>query len=184
MQLSIRRTLLPIVVFAALAAAGTASAAPAATPDSGISAVNVADDAHGSVVRVSLAGRHRPRLLRSVERLAAIVIADVDFDGDLDIVAATVRDRLVLWRNAGRGRFVLMRLRAARQALRAGPRVTAAVHATAQQPPGETAGDAAIPRGAPARDPLVLRSFVHFDSFSPLARASVAPTGRAPPRPS
>jgi hypothetical protein len=176
------RGLTPIVLFALLAVARAAAAeAPSAALDSRIDAVRVADQPDGSVVAVKLHGRTRLRLLRSVEHLAAIVIADVDADGDLDILASTIRQGLLLWRNAGRGHFVLARLPKARDALGGVPRASHGTHASRDDQPGEGSADSATPRAARGSDPLVLRSFVLFESFSILAQYRVAPTGRAPP---
>lgn len=178
------RSLASIVIFALLAVLWAASAEASPAPlDTRIDAVRIADRADGSIVSVKLRGRTRPRLLRSVERLAAIAIADVDADGDLDILAATIRQGLLVWRNAGRGHFVLARLPKARDALghAARPRASHDKRASANVEPGEGGADSAIPHIEPGRDPLVLRSFVLFESFSPLAQYRVAPTGRAPP---
>lgn len=177
------RGLASIVFFALLALPRVAAADAAAAPalDARIDAVRVADESGGSLVAVKLRGRSRPRILRSVERLAAIVIADVDADGDLDILAATIRQGLLLWRNAGRGHFVLARLPKARDALGHVQRASRDRRASAHEQPGESSADTAIPRTESSGDPLVLRSFVLSESFSPLTQYRVAPSGRAPP---
>jgi hypothetical protein len=169
-------------VFFALFIIPCAAAAdtPAVPRDSRIDGVRIVDQADGSVVSVKLRGRLRPRLLRSVERLVSIVIADVDADGDLDILASTIREGLLLWRNGGRGHFVLARLPKARDAL-PGPRFSRVARARILEEPGESGADGAIPQTERGCDPLVLRSFLPFESFSPLAQYRVAPTGRAPP---
>jgi len=171
------------IAFLALLAVPRPAAADAGkvAVDTRIDAVRVSDQPEGSVVSVKLHGRTRPRILRSVERLVAIVIADVDADGELDILAATIRQTLVLWRNAGRGHFVLARLPKARDSLARVPRVSRDKRASAHEQPFEGSADSAIPRTGSTGDPLVLRSFVRSESFSPLAQYRVAPTGRAPP---
>jgi hypothetical protein len=131
--------------------------------------------------RSKLRGRLRPRLLRSVERLVSIVIADVDADGDLDILASTIREGLLLWRNGGRGHFVLARLPKARDAL-PGPRFSRVARARILEEPGESGADGAIPQTERGCDPLVLRSFLPFESFSPLAQYRVAPRAARRPR--
>jgi hypothetical protein len=176
------RRLASLVLFALLAVPAAASADASSAPaDPRIDTVRFANQTDGSVVAVKLRGRSRPRLLQSVERLVAIVIADVDADGDLDILAATIRQGLLLWRNAGRGHFVLARLPKARDALGAVPRASRDRRASAHEEPGEAGADTAIPHIESVSDPLVLRSFVLSESFSPLAQYRVAPTGRAPP---
>jgi VCBS repeat protein len=74
-----------------------------------IQTVHVSADGAGTVISVEFRGRKRPRLIHVATPVEAVAIADVDNDGDLDILAASTRDGLVLWRNAGRGRFVLAR---------------------------------------------------------------------------
>jgi hypothetical protein len=174
----------PLIAFLVVVAVPRLSAAadrPKTPTDTRIEAVNVSDQADGSIVSVKLRGRTRPRILRSVERLVAIVIADVDADGELDIIASTIRQSLLFWRNAGRGHFVLARLPKARDALARVPRVSRDKRATAHDEPGEGAADEAVSRADGSGDPLVLQSFVLSESFSPLAQSRVAPTGRAPP---
>jgi hypothetical protein len=176
------RGLASLFFFALLAIPCAVSAEAAAAPaDARIDGVRIADQADGSVVSITLRGRMRPRLLRSVERLVSIVIADVDADGDLDILASTIREGLLLWRNAGRGHFVLARLPKARDALAGVPRVSRGTRESAHDEPGEGSTDSAPADIESGSDPLVLRSFVLFESFSPLAQYRVAPTGRAPP---
>jgi hypothetical protein len=176
------RGLVPIVLFVLLATARPAAAEVSRTPlDTRIDAVRVADQADGSIVSIKLRGRTRPRIVRSVERLVAIAIADVDADGELDILAATIRHTLVLWRNAGRGHFVLARLPKARDALARVPRVSRDKHASAHDEPGEGSPDTAISHIETDGDPLVLRSLVLSESFSPVAQYRAAATGRAPP---
>jgi hypothetical protein len=175
---------LALIAFLVLAAVPRPSAAAErskAPADARIEDVRVSDQADGSVVSVKLRGRARPRILRSVERLVAIVIADVDADGELDILASTIRQSLVLWRNAGRGHFVLARLPKARDALARVPRVSRDKRTLAHDEPGEGAADEAVSRADGSGDPLVLQSFVLSESFTPLAQCRVAPTGRAPP---
>jgi hypothetical protein len=168
-----------IIFFALLAVPWVTSAA--APIEARIDGVHVTERGDGSVVSVKLRGRMKPRLLRSVERLVSIVIADVDADGDLDILASTIREGLLLWRNAGRGHFVLARLPKARDALAAVPRASGGTGAIADDEPGEGSADGAIPRAERAGNPLVLRSTVLIQFFSVLAQYRAAPTGRAPP---
>src|SRR4029453_8762456 len=102
-----------------------------------------------------------------VERLVSIVIADVDADGDLDILASSIREGLLLWRNAGRGHFVLARLPKGRAAV-PGPRFSRVARARILEEPGESGADSALPQAERGYDSPVLQSFVPFESFSPL----------------
>jgi FG-GAP-like repeat len=71
-----------------------------------IDSITLTPDGRGSLISITFAGKEHPRLLRSTDPIAAFALADVDNDGDLDIVATTDRTGLVVWRNTGRGRFV------------------------------------------------------------------------------
>jgi hypothetical protein len=158
-----------------------AAAEAPGTIDARIDTVRVAEQPDGTIVAVKLRGRPRPRLLRSVERLVAIVIADVDADGDLDILASTIRQGLLMWRNVGRGHFVLARIPKARDALARVPRLSPDRRASAHDEPGEGGVDGAIPRTDTAGDPLVLRALVLSKPVSPAPQYRLARTGRAPP---
>ncbi len=71
-----------------------------------INSVTIHSEGTGTLIAVTFAGRRHPRLLRSSDPIDAYAVADVDNDGDLDILATSNRHGLLLWRNAGRGRFV------------------------------------------------------------------------------
>jgi len=72
-----------------------------------IHSVTLKPDGAGTLISIRFVDRMRPRLLRLTERVDAFVVRDVDNDGDLDILAASTTRGLLLWRNAGRGHFVL-----------------------------------------------------------------------------
>jgi hypothetical protein len=72
-----------------------------------IHSVTLKPDGAGTLISIRFVDRTRPRLLRLAERVDAFVVRDVDNDGDLDILAASTTRGLLLWRNAGRGHFVL-----------------------------------------------------------------------------
>ena len=158
-----------------------AAAADSRALDARIDAVHVANEADGSLVAVKLSGRHRPRILRSVERLVTIVLADVDADGDVDILATTIRQGLLVWRNSGRGRFILARLPKARDGLGSGPRVSSHAPGSKHNEPSEANPDFALAPAAGLCDPLVVQSPVVSVSFSSFDHFPVIPTGRAPP---
>lgn len=74
-----------------------------------IDSVTIRPEGRGSLLAVTFAGEFHTRLLRSSDRIQAYAVADVDNDGDLDILAASTRHGLLLWRNSGRGHFELAR---------------------------------------------------------------------------
>ena len=139
----------------------------------------------GTLIRITYAGRLRDhiRTIRSREAIETFAIADVDNDGDPDIVAAARTGALCLWRNAGRGRYELAPPLTARDPNHVRRRVRVGRVRLADEPAqaGDERYDAAMPRApAPASDPCLIstphareRSFgAIVPSFSP---------GRAPP---
>ncbi len=152
-------------VLALLLLAGSASPAFAARPPFGRAAL-----------------QRQLHLLQSRAAFDGIAVTDVDNDGDLDILAAPHDGGLLLWRNAGRGRFALAALPANAHALPArGPRyiVVRAVHEAWQC--GDDRYDAAMPR-APAVVSAVPVSIVRVSAFVPVRPISLRPSsGRAPP---
>lgn len=65
--------------------------------------IEVGPDARELAVRFSTT--RRLQQLESGERIVAVVAADLDRDGDLDLVASTNRPALHVWINIGRGVF-------------------------------------------------------------------------------
>jgi hypothetical protein len=105
-----RRLLLAIVAaMVVVGASRPAEAVPLRRHSRPISHITLTPEGTGTLIRITYAGRARPhtRILRSRDPIDSLAIADVDNDGDLDILGARESGGLVLWRNAGRGRFVL-----------------------------------------------------------------------------
>ncbi len=176
------RRLIAFTALALLAGVRAASADGSVTAiNPRVLAVRIAEDAAGSAVAVKLSGAQHAPMLRVGDHLASVALADVDADGDLDILAASTRADILLWRNTGRGRFVLTHLPKPRNALIRTPRASGRRATLSHDQVGEGDGDPALPRVEIARDPLSLQSFFTSESFSPLTRNRVAPTGRAPP---
>jgi hypothetical protein len=173
------------MVLAALLLVGAASPARAAHRHPPIKSITLTPDGSGTLIRITYAGRLRPitRILRSRDPIDALAVADVDNDGDLDILAAAHKGGLRLWRNAGRGRYELAGIPIAATSNRTGRGVRGGRTVLEDHPvqAGDERYDAAMPRApALASDPCRLpppaareRSFgAILPSFSP---------GRAPP---
>lgn len=185
--MGLRRFLLPALT--ALLVAFTALPARAGTVTCHrhlpIKSITLTPDGSGTVIRITYGGRLRAftRILRSRDPIDALTVADVDNDGDLDILATAHTSGLRLWRNAGRGRYELAAAAIPRTAKRTGRGVRAGKASIEDVPvqAGDERYDAAMPRApALASDPCRLapppareRSFgAIVPSFSP---------GRAPP---
>jgi hypothetical protein len=168
-------------VLAALAGAAEAGA-HRAHHGRRINSITLTPDGNGSLIAVMFIGRSHPKLLRSADRIATYAVADVDNDGDLDIVATSSGTSLLLWRNAGRGRFVfaaISRGRIPASTPRLGTRRL--VHADDGWVASEDRYDAAMPR-APGPHALVpvTAVFNRSNSFAP-PTPLVPRSGRAPP---
>lgn len=134
----------------------------------------------GTVIAVTLAGRARAHLLRTGHRLAAVAVTDIDDDGDLDVVAASAREGLLLWRNAG-GHFEFATPPAS-------PRLTLRTGATLDRSVSPSAGqilcdrvDAALPAASiTARHAVAVPVFARPVAASPFGVPAQQPS-RAPP---
>ena len=179
-----RRLLLAIV--AALLVVGASRPAEAGLPrrhSRPISHVTLTPAGTGTLIRITYAGRARPhtRILRSRDPIDALAVADVVNDGDLDILAARKGGGLVLWRNAGRGRFVLAAL-SARQGLsrrETAWRTVLGAHEPMQS--GDERYSAAMARAPAAAADLIETSHVARASSLILSVLSACSQGRAPP---
>jgi hypothetical protein len=146
-----------------------------------IASVTLTPDGGGSLLSITFAGRHRPQVLRSSEPIAAVAVADIDNDGNPDIVASSGGPGLLFWRNAGRGRFVFTAPAAelSPPPVRVGhPRLTTAEDGLVA---ADDRYDAAMPRAPAIRTAgCVVRvspSLVDVPDSAPAVRRS----GRAPP---
>ena len=146
-----------------------------------IDSITLTPDGRGSLISVTFAGRARPRVLHSPEPISAYALADVDDDGNLDIVTTSGGTQLLIWRNAGRGHFVL----AAPSGARASRPVRSGLRPVTRVDEGPVAAedryDVAMPRAPAARevDPVV--AVPAFAVSLPAATPSVQWSGRAPP---
>lgn len=146
-----------------------------------IRTITLTREGAGSLISVTFAGHAHPRVLRSPEPIAAVALADLDRDGDLDIVAASNAKGLQIWRNAGSGHFVLV------PPLRHGiaPDGRANVRPSSRIEEGLLAlddrVDAAMPRAPAVAAPTVSRAFVRTVVVFPAAVQNTTRSGRAPP---
>jgi hypothetical protein len=103
--------LLPVFLAALLvaSAASPATAAPLRRHHRPISAITLTPLGSGTLIRITYVGHVHSftRILRSRETIDAVAVTDMDADGGQDIVAVREDGDLVLWRHAGRGRFIV-----------------------------------------------------------------------------
>jgi hypothetical protein len=148
-----------------------------------ISAVTLTPEGAGTLIRITYAGgpnRHI-HVLRSPEPLEALAVADVDNDGYMDILAAREGGGLVLWHNAGRGRFVVATAARAHAPTR---RETAFQRVLATNAPIQCGDDrytAALARAPDAAASLHEIRHVTRPSTLILSAFSACSQGRAPP---
>lgn len=182
--MTFRRALLAaLTALCAVAAASPAEAAPRRRHHPPISAVTLTPEGAGTLIRITYAGRDRPHIhtLRSREAIDAFAVADVDNDGDLDILAAREGGGLVLWRNAGRGRFVLAK---APERHGMGRRETSWRGVLETSEPiqsGDERYSASMPRAPDTAAQSVRTPHLVRASSLVLSAASACPQGRAPP---
>ena len=181
-----RRLLLPALTLLVLAAAGhTAYAAGRHCHPSRHARETVSARTLGSVIAVTY-GRgasQRTSLLRTPAAIDRVAVRDVDNDGDLDVVAAPRDGSVLLWRNAGHGRFSLAALRRDSRRLAADrPRFERVRRHDDGWQWGAERYDAAMPR-APAVATVARVGIIRIPFFVPARPASHRPSsGRAPPR--
>jgi VCBS repeat protein len=178
---------LQLAIAAALVVVGAsrpAEAAPLRRHHRPISHVTLTPDGTGTLIRITYAGRARPhtRILGSHDPIDALAVADVDNDGDLDILAAQQGGDLVLWRNAGRGRFIFAAAAPARRALtRREPAWRAVLDGNEPVQSGDERYSAAMPRASGAAADSVETPHVARASSLVLSDFSACSQGRAPP---
>jgi hypothetical protein len=149
-----------------------------------IRSITLTPEGSGSLIRITYSGRlhQHTRVLRSRDPIDALAVADVDNDGDLDILAAGRRGDLRLWRNSGRGKFVLVAA-AVSGGGHFGRGVRAGRGVLDEEPvqAGDERYDAALPRApAPSSGPRVLPPPPTREGSLGATVPSASP-GRAPP---
>jgi hypothetical protein len=177
------------VLFAALAALGAVLAASPATADpirrhsALIKSITLTPEGAGTLIRVTYLGAMRPhtRVLRAPHAIDALAVADVDNDGDLDILAAGQSGALVLWRNAGRGRFVIAPAPHRRGLTRREVSIRGVLDTGEPIQSGDERYSAALPRAPDTAADSVDTPHVLRASSLVLSACTPCPPGRAPP---
>jgi hypothetical protein len=150
-----------------------------------ISAITLTPEGTGTLIRITYAGFARPltRILRSQDPIDTLAVADVDNDGDLDILAAPKAGGLFLWRNAGGGHYVFAcAIPPPRRTLTPAQRVLhPAIATSAPDQTGDERSSAAVARHRDAVAGLIEIPHVIRASSLLLSTFSVASRGRAPP---
>jgi hypothetical protein len=148
-----------------------------------VSSITLTPHGDGTVIRITYAGRLRRvvRVIESRDSIDALALTDIDNDGDLDILASARGGTLVMWRNAGHGRFRLATVPPRRAASTSVSRVGRCHHADAPIQAGDDRYGAAMPRApvSAAADPTLAQFLVRF-LWAPVP-ARQRPSGRAPP---
>jgi len=175
-----------LLVFTAGLAVGMsapASAAETARVTHRVRSITLSPDGPGTLIRIIYIGRVQPhvRVIHSRESIDALAVADIDDDGNPDILASARGGGLVVWRNAGHGNFQLATPPVRRFVSATGATIGRCHHIEAPIQAGDDRYDAAMPR-APT---LVFDSPVvaYFPSSAPSVLVPVRqrPSGRAPP---
>lgn len=175
-----RRATLALLTILVVAVAGPAAAAPR----HGVPRVTISAEGPGTLIslRFGIGTASHVHVLHAGEVLERVALADVDNDGYVDVLAAPRDGAVMLWRNAGHGRFARATLpRAAQAPISRGPRVGRLVKPDEGWQWGDDRYDAAMPRApdvasAVSIRPVRLTSPLYVRP-APFRRFS----GRAPP---
>jgi hypothetical protein len=139
----------PLALLAILFVGGVVQAA-AAPRAHGVPLVTMSAEGHGTLIALHYTGSH-VHFLHAREPLDRIALADIDHDGKVDIVAAPRDGVLMLWRNAGHGRFARATLpRDTQRLIARGPRITRVAQPDDGLQWGDDRHDAAMPRAPDA----------------------------------
>ena len=139
-----RRAVLGLLAFGFLV--GAAAPAAAAPRVHRVPVVTLSAEGAGTLISLRYGASHI-HLVHARVALERVVLADVDYDGDVDILAAPRDGDLLVWHNAGNGRFARAALpRDAGRLVARGPSVGRLEQADDGWQPGDERYDAALPR--------------------------------------
>lgn len=139
-----RRSALALLAILFVAGAGVpAAAAPRAH---GVPRVTISAEGPGTLIALHYTASH-VHFLHAREALERVALADIDNDGNVDILAAPRDGALMLWRNAGHGRFARAAPPRGQQRIAArGPHITHVERLDDGWQWGDEGHDAAMPR--------------------------------------
>ena len=120
--------------------------AAAAPRRHGVPCVTISAEGPGTLIALHYTASH-VHFLHARESLERVALADIDNDGQVDILAAPRDGVLMLWRNAGHGRFARAALpRQTHRMIARGPRITHVEKLDDGLQWGDERHDAAMPR--------------------------------------
>ena len=173
-----------LALLAILFVAGAVVPAAAASRRHGLPRVTLSAEGRGTLIALdySRGGAADVHFLHAREALERVALADVDNDGRIDILAAPRDGALMLWRNAGHGRFARAAVpRDTDRLVSHGPRIAHTGKMDDGWQWGDDRHDAAMPRAPDAAGDAPIAAV----RASPPVYARPVPfrrfSGRAPP---
>jgi hypothetical protein len=142
-----------LALMAILFVVGAASPSAAAPRRHGVPRVTITAEERGTLIALDYGSGTAAHVhfLHARETLERVALADIDNDGNIDILAAPRDGALMLWRNAGHGRFARAALpRATRRLVSRGPRIALVHKMDDGWQWGDDRHDAAMPRAPDA----------------------------------
>lgn len=134
---------------------------------------------------IRLSNRRRSQRLRSAQPILAFAVADVDRDGDFDLIATTAGSltfEVHVWTNAGHGRFVV-RARDSLPHRGLAHRRLGLPTSSVEQPVlcGDANRPVVLPSSSPAACPSIAEPIAPADAFASSSVTQDRPRPRGPP---